>query len=274
MMKSILAAGVSLLTLTAVAEAKTVGHVAAGVNYVDWDEDLFGGKNVDWWQFNFEGAAAFDLTDTWNVQFDTAFNSDRVSSDVFGGKNVAFDTWRAGSQLFWRDPTQGMVGLEVAYQSMDIQYSIDGILVALRGEYYASDAFTVGGSIAYDTFDAGPVSFDTFTGTLFGTYYLNEKTGLTLTGKYGQTDFDVASTNIDSWSLGANVEYLFQNNMSLGGGLSYRSTDVESTDLSRLTVGLNLKVYFGTEGSLANQHRTGSLAPTRSEMGLPFFGGI
>ncbi len=274
MMKSLMAAGVSLLALTAVAQANTVGHVGAGVNYVDWDDDLFSGKNIDWWQFQFEGAAAFDLTDTWNVQFDTSFNSDRVSSDVFGGKNIAFDTWRAGTQLFWRDQTQGMVGLEVAYQSMDVQYSLDGILVALRGEYFASDRFTVGGSVAYDTYDFGPGSIDTWTGTLFGTYYVNDKTGITLTGKYGTSDFDVATTDFDNWSIGADVEYLLQNNLSLGAGLAYRSTDVETTDLSRLTFGMNLKVYFGTEGSLANQHRTGSLEPTRSELGIPFFGGL
>lgn len=155
MMKSVLTAGVSLLALAAVsaAEAKTVGHVAGGVNYVDWDDNLFGGKNVDWWQFNFQGAAAFDLTPTWNVQFDTSFNSDRLSGDAFSGKSIALDTWRAGTELFWRDSTQGMFGLEVAYQTLDQAQSLDGVFVGLRGEYYSSDAFTFGGGVNYNTFE-------------------------------------------------------------------------------------------------------------------------
>ncbi len=274
MMKSVLTAGVSLLALAAVsaAEAKTVGHVAGGVNYVDWDDNLFGGKNVDWWQFNFQGAAAFDLTPTWNVQFDTSFNSDRISGDTFGGKSIALDTWRAGTELFWRDSTQGMFGLELAYQSLDQAQSLDGVFVGLRGEYYSSDAFTFGGGVNYNTFETSGVSLDTWGANLFGTYYANEKTGISLRGNYASTDLPSSSPEIDTWGISADVEYLFENNLSLTGSLGYTSIDVVSDDLSRLTVGAKLKVYFGTEGSLANQHRTGTLEPTTAGFNLPFFG--
>lgn len=274
MMKSVLTAGVSLLALAAVsaAEAKTVGHVAGGVNYVDWDDNLFGGKNVDWWQFNFQGAAAFDLTPTWNVQFDTSFNSDRISGDTFGGKSIALDTWRAGTELFWRDSTQGMFGLELAYQTLDQAQSLDGVFVGLRGEYYSSDAFTFGGGVNYNTFETSGVSLDTWGANLFGTYYANEKTGISLRGNYASTDLPSSSPEIDTWGISADVEYLFENNLSLTGSLGYTSIDVVSDDLSRLTVGAKLKVYFGTEGSLANQHRTGTLEPTTAGFNLPFFG--
>jgi len=274
MMKSILAAGVSLLALTAVsaAEAKTVGHVAGGVNYVDWDEDVFGGKDINWWQMNFQGAAAFDLTPTWNAQFDFSFNSDRLSGDAFSGKSIALDTWRAGTELFWRDSTQGMVGLEVAYQTLDQAQSLDGYLVALRGEYYSSDAFTFGGGVSYNSFDDSGVSLDTWGGNVFGTYYANEKTGISLRANYNSTDLPGSSPEVDTWGVSADVEYLFDNNLSLSGSLGYSSIDVVSDDLSRLTVGAKLKIYFGTEGSLANQHRTGSLEPSQSGFSLPFFG--
>jgi len=274
MMKSVLTAGVSLLALAAVsaAEAKTVGHVAGGVNYVDWDDNLFGGKNVDWWQFNFQGAAAFDLTPTWNVQFDTSFNSDRLSGDAFSGKSIALDTWRAGTELFWRDSTQGMFGLEVAYQTLDQAQSLDGVFVGLRGEYYSSDAFTFGGGVNYNTFETSGVSIDTWGANLFGTYYANEKTGISLRGNYASSDLPSSSPEIDTWGISADVEYLFQNNLSLTGSIGYTSIDVVSDDLSRLTVGAKLKVYFGTEGSLANQHRTGTLEPTTAGFNLPFFG--
>ena len=274
MMKSVLTAGVSLLALAAVsaAEAKTVGHVAGGVNYVDWDDNLFGGKNVDWWQFNFQGAAAFDLTPTWNVQFDTSFNSDRLSGDAFSGKSIALDTWRAGTELFWRDSTQGMFGLEVAYQTLDQAQSLDGVFVGLRGEYYSSDAFTFGGGVNYNTFETSGVSLDTWGANLFGTYYANEKTGISLRGNYASTDLPSSSPEIDTWGISADVEYLFQNNLSLTGSIGYTRIDVVSDDLSRLTVGAKLKVYFGTEGSLANQHRTGTLEPTTAGFNLPFFG--
>lgn len=274
MMKSVLTAGVSLLALAAVsaAEAKTVGHVAGGVNYVDWDDNLFGGKNVDWWQFNFQGAAAFDLTPTWNVQFDTSFNSDRLSGDAFSGKSIALDTWRAGTELFWRDSAQGMFGLEVAYQTLDQAQSLDGVFVGLRGEYYSSDAFTFGGGVNYNTFETSGVSIDTWGANLFGTYYANEKTGISLRGNYASSDLPSSSPEIDTWGISADVEYLFQNNLSLTGSIGYTSIDVVSDDLSRLTVGAKLKVYFGTEGSLANQHRTGTLEPTTAGFNLPFFG--
>ncbi len=276
MMKSILAAGVSLLTLAAVstAEAKTFGHVAGGVNYVDNDDAFFGGKDVNQYQFNFQGAAGFDLTPTWNLQFDTSFNSDRFSGDTFGGKTVAMDTWRAGTQAFWRDSATGMVGLEVAYQTVDFSsIAIDGFFVGLRGEYYAGDKFTVGGGVNYNTFEASfYTDLDTLGVNLFGTYYASDKVGISLRGNYSSTDIKSAPDNLDTYGISADVEYLFQNNLSLSGSLAYGSTDFITQDFDKFTVGAKLKVYFGTEGSLANQHRTSTLEPTASGFGIPFFG--
>ncbi len=274
MMKAILAAGVSLLTLTAVsaADAKTVGHVAGGVNYVDPSDDLFGGKDLTWWQVNFQGAAGFDLTPTWNLQFDANFNSDRLSSNAFGGESAALDQWRVGSQAYWRDASQGMVGFELAYQTMGAETSIDGVFAGLKGEYYGSDAYTLGGGVNYNTYDTSGGSLDTWGGNLFATYYANEKTGISLRGNYSQTDLSGSVAGIDTWDISANVEYLFQNNLSLSGSLGYASADAGEGDFSRLVVGARLKVYFGTEGSLANQHRTGTLEPTTSAFNFPFFG--
>lgn len=276
MMKTILAAGVSLLALTAVstAQAKTVGHVAGGVNYVSNDDSFFGGKDIDQWQFNFQGAAAFDLTPTWNLQFDTSFNSDRFSGDIFGGKTLALDTWRAGTQAFWRDSSTGMVGVEFAYQTIDFQsISIDGFFVGLRGEYYAGDTFTVGGGVNYNTYSADfYTELDTIGVNLFGTYYANDKVGISLRGNYATTDIEMAPADLDSYGISADVEYLFQNNLSLSGSIAYASTDFISDDFERFTFGAKLKVYFGTEGSLANQHRTSTLEPTNNGFSLPFFG--
>lgn len=278
MMKTLLAAGVSLLALSAVttAQAKTVGHIAGGVNYVGNDDDFFGGKDVNQYQFNFQGAAGFDLTPTWNVQFDAAFNSDRYSGDIFSGKTVAVDTWRAGTQAYWRDEATGMFGLEVAYQSLDYSIiAIDGFLVGLRGEYYVNDNFTLGGGVNYNTYEASSfTSLDTFTANLFGTYYVNDKTGISLRGNYSSTDVTGAPDNLDGYGVSADVEYLFQNNLSLSGLVSYGNTDFITTDFDRFTVGAKLKIYFGTEGSLAHQQRTSTLEPTTSGFNLPIFGGI
>jgi len=274
MMKSILAAGVSLLALSAVttAQAKTVGHVSGGVTYVD--NDIFSGKGINQYSFDFEGAAGFDLTPTWNVQFDTHFKSDRLSGGgIFGGKTLAIDTWRAGTQIFWRDSSQGMFGVELAYNTLDTGFgggALDGFLAGLKGEYYGSDQYTIGGGVTYNTFE-GKGSLDTFGGNLFVTYYVNEKTGISLTGDYDDTDVGGSSSNLTQWTVAGDVEYLFENNLSLSGVVSYGNTDISSNDFDTITVGAKLKVYFGTEGSLANQHRTGTLeAPLPSQ--FPFFG--
>ncbi len=275
MMKSILAAGASLLTLAAVsaAEAKTVGHVSGSTTYVD--SDIFGGKDINEYKFDFEGAAGFDLTPTWNIQFDTHFTSDRFTSDdAFGGKTLAIDTWRAGTQVYWRDSTQGLFGVEVAYNTIDGGFgsgALDGFLAGLKGEYYGSEAWTLGGGITYNTYEAfGGKSLDQFGGDLFATYYVNEKTGISLRGKYSSLD---VGTDIDTWKVGADVEYLFQNNLSLAGALTYSSfSSGSSSDVDAFTFGAKLKVYFGTEGSLANQHRTGTLEATSGAIDIPLFG--
>lgn len=278
MMKSILAAGVGLLALTAAsaAEAKTVGHIAGGASYVGNDDDFFGGQDVDQYQFNFQGAAGFDLTPTWNIQFDASFNTDRFNGDTFGGPTtVALDTWRAGTQAFWRDSASGMFGIEVAYQSIGFSSVVfDGFFVGLRGEYYVSDAFTIGGGVNYNTYGADFAGYDldTVGANLFGTYYASDKLGISLRGNYASTDIAYAPDNLNSFGISADVEYLFQNNLSLNGSIGYGNTDFVSQDFDRFTVGAKLKVYFGTEGSLANQHRTSTLEPTNAGFGMPFFG--
>lgn len=271
-MKSLLASGVCLLALTTVAQAKTVGHVSGSGTYVFVDDDVFGGKNVDQFEFNFNGAAGFDLTPTWNVQFDVNFNSANfVGDDLFSGKDISIDTWQAGTQLFWRDPTQGMVGIQAAYSDMSFfTIGLDGFLVGLRGEYYGSDKYTIGGAIAYNALEQGSGELNTTTGSLFATYYSGAQTAISLRGEYGTFDTG-SSTDLDTWGISADVEYLFQNNLSLTGGLGYGSTDFGGSDVDQFTVMAKLKVYFGTEGTIANQHRTSTLEPIPvSNFLLPF----
>lgn len=271
-MKSLLASGVCLLALTTVAQAKTVGHVSGSGTYLSFDDDLFSGKDVDQFKFNFNGAAAFDLTPTWNVQFDANFTTANFTGDdIFSGKDISIDTWQAGTQLFWRDPTQGMVGVQAAYSDLSFfTVGLDGFLIGLRGEYYGSDQYTIGGAIAYNALEQGSGELNTTTGSLFATYYTGAQTAISLRGEYGTFDTG-GSSDPDTWAISADVEYLFQNNLSLTGGLGYESTDFGPADFDQFTVMGKLKIYFGTEGTLANQHRTSTLEPIPvSDFAFPF----
>lgn len=273
-MKSILAAGASLLTLAAVsaAEAKTVGHVSGSGTYVSADIDAFSGKNLDQFRFNFNGAAGFDLSPTWNVQFDVNFTTSNFTDDaIFSGKDISIDTWQAGTQLFWRDPSQGLVGVQVAYSDFSFAtLGADGFLAGLRGEYYGSDQYTIGGAVSYNSVGFGGSDINTTTGSLFVTYYSGTQTAISLRGEYGNFDTG-SSSDLDTWALSADVEYLLENNLSLTGGVGYGSTDLGSADLEEFNVMAKLKVYFGTEGTIANQHRTSTLEPIPvSDFLLPF----
>lgn len=276
MMKSILAAGVSLLAFSAVTTAQAapvVGHISGEASYVSYDSDVFSGKNIDSYKYNFNGAALFDLTPSWNIQFDSTFRSLTLSSDAFGGKSLAIDTWDAGTQVFWRDTSKGLFGVTLGYNSLDLPFgeSLDGFYAGLRGEYFANDHLTVGGGFVYNMFD-GKGQLSNYTGSLFGTYYVGTQTGISLRGQYASTDISGTGNSFETWGLSTDVEYLFQNNLSIAGSVGYEQADLPygTANFDQWTVGAKLKVYFGTEGSLANQHRTGSLAPLPT-VGLPFY---
>lgn len=264
MLKSALAAGVSLLALAAVtsAQADTVGHISGSGTYVSPDSDLFGGKNLDQFVMNFNGAALFDLTPTWNVQFDFNYGTASfLSDDIFSGKDISIDDWQAGTQIFWRDPTRGLVGVQVAYSDLSVSIaSLDGFRVGLRGEYFGSDTYTLGGAIVYDSVGQGGDDLETTTGSLFGTYYSGTQTAYSLRAAYG-TFGGNSPSDLDNWEISADVEHLFQNNLSLSGGLGYARLDGSGGNLDSFNVMAKLKVYFGTEGTLANQHRTSTLEP-------------
>jgi len=133
-------------------------------------------------------------------------------------------------------------------------------LAGLLGEYYGSDQYTIGGAISYNSVGAGSADLDTTTGSLFATYYSGTHTAISLRGEYGTFDTG-SSSDVDTWAVSADVEYLLENNLSLTGGVCYESTDFGPADLDQYSVMAKLKVCFGTEGSLANQHRTSTLEP-------------
>jgi len=269
MNKALLAAGVSLLALTGAAAAGPVGNVSAGYTYLDFDDDLFGGKSVNWNQFNLTGSAGYDVGSNWMVQGDFSFRSDKLTADN-SPIDAGIDTWRAGGQAFWRDSAQGLAGFELAYTSVDAGFSIDGVLVGLRGEVFASDTFTYGAAISYNAFEGKGAQFDAWTGTAFATYYAGPKTALSLRLNGSNTEIDVSSNDLSTWGVGGDVEYLLDSNLSLTGGLAYATLDGGfGDDIDTFSLSAKLKVYFGTEGTLAQQHRTTTLEPG-TFTGLPF----
>ena len=270
MNKALLAAGVCLAALTGAAVAAPVGNVSAGYSYIDVDSNVFSGKSVNWNQFNLAGSAGYDVGSNWTIQGDFTFRSDRLSIDSMGSYEVSLDSWRAGGEAYWRDQSQSLAGFELAYTSVDVGPAVlDGVLVGLRGEVFASDTITYGAAISYNAFSGKGTDLRTWNGNAFLTYYAAPKTALSLRLGGSTTDIDSAPFTPETWSVGGDVEYLLDSNLSLIGGLEYRTTDFTVADFDTLAVSARLKVYFGTEGTLVQQHRTTTLEPS-STAGLPF----
>ncbi len=269
MMKSILAVGVSVIAFGAVsAEAKTFGHIAGSVNYLSVDDIFFGGKDTDRWQYDVQGAVGFDLTPNWNLQLNADFTRDNWSNFAV---DEGVDALSLGGIAFWRDPSKGLLGVEVNYTHVDFaSQSNDGYLLALRGEYFGA-AYTIGGRIYWAPSDFYTVDLDTVGGGLSATFYTSDKMAVSLRGNYQDYSFNGNSNDQYNLDITADVEYLFDNNLSLTGTLGYNTGNAFGSDFDTLTVGAKLKFYFGTEGTLANQHRTSTLEPTVSNLGIIWF---
>ncbi|MFT3808929.1 MAG: hypothetical protein QM698_03360 [Micropepsaceae bacterium] len=272
MIKSVLTMGAALLAFgVTTAEARTFGHVAGGLSYVDDDDFL--NQNADAWSYGFQGAVGFDLTPSWNLQLGAAYSNQENDFQFAQGYSV--DNWNAGAIAFWRDPSKGMVGGEVAYQRTQGSYtdtSWDGYLIGIRGEYYAP-SYTIGGSLNYNTFEYSEYNYDlnAYAGDVFITYYAGDRVGVTGRISFSSTDFPSTAPSYDRWTLGADVEYLVTENFSVSAVASYVAHDYFTEDFKTFKLGAELKFYFGTEGSLSAQHRTSTLKPSESSLGIYMF---
>lgn len=266
----IVALGAGLMALGAAsAETRSFGHIAGSATWQD--QELFIGANADLWKYNIQGAIGFEAAPRWNVQFDAAFTNDAYA-DLLFFDGPSFESYRAGTQIFWRDPSQGMVGVEFAYQSFaGFGDAIDGYVAGLKGEYYAGANTTIGGGLTYSLLTPifGSADAATFGGNAFVTYYASDTVGLSLRTSYNSTDIDISIGTQDIWTVSADVEYLFTGQMSVSASAGYTTNDYFAfNSFDAVSAGVKLKFYFGTEGSLANQHRNSTLESTITDLSI------
>src|SRR6185503_12627176 len=142
--------------------------------------------------------------------------------------NFSLDTWTAGGTVFWRDPSVGMLGVDVAYQSMDIGISGDGFRVGARGEWYPSDRWTVSGAIGWETVDFNIVDFDGWYANAAVKYYFSDRFSASLNANYFNVQNEFTSAEPNQWSVGLEGEYLASREtpLSIYAGVRYGEFDL------------------------------------------------
>lgn len=281
--KTVLAAGVSCLAVASIFAAganaagssrdRYAGTISLGYSYTDFNIDGIDDTSVD--TFSGSGAVVFNLEGNYYAQADFAFASHSLGDDFTGPIDISLDTWKAGGEVFWRDPSVGMFGVELAYQSADLGISGDGFRAGVRGEYYFSDKFTLGAAVGYQELSVDPfLDADGWYVNAKATYYVNDKVSVSLNANYFTLDLGLSS-DVDQWSVGAEAEYLISKEtpVSVYGGVRYGQYDIDnaSFDNDETTVYVGVKFRFGNEGgSLKDQDRNGALTPTTTGYNSPF----
>src|SRR6185436_1351292 len=208
--KSWAAAGASCLAIAALAAASVnpataaknryAGMITLGYSFTSLDTDT-GGDDVDVSTFIGSGTVMYNLEGDWFAQANFAFASHSPDTDPFP-INFSLDTWNAGGTVFWRDPSSGMLGLDLAYQSVDVGVSGDGIRAGLRGEWYPNDRWTVSGAVGWETIDFNLIDFDGWYANAAIKYYFGDRFSLAINANYFNLQNDFIPVAPDQWSVG------------------------------------------------------------------------
>lgn len=284
--KSWAAAGASCLAIAALAAASAnpataaknryAGLITLGYSYTDFDLQN-GFDSVSTNTFIGSGAVVFNLEGNWFAQADFSFASH--SPDVSGlPVSLSLDTWNAGGSVFWRDPSVGMLGVDLAYQSADVGISGDGFRAGVRGEWYPNDRWTVSGAVGWEQLDFNLTTVDGIYANAAVKYYFNDKISVSLNANYFEINPDNVPFSVDTqqWSVGAEGEYLISRDtpVSVYGGVRYGEFSIDNNpgdDPNQWTAYVGLKFRFGDDGdTLSGQDRNGALTPTTTGFGQPF----
>jgi hypothetical protein len=282
--KSWAAAGASCLAIAALAAASAnpataaknryAGMISLGYSFTDFDFQN-GIDSIDVNTFIGSGSIMYNLEGNYFAQADFSFASH--SPDIDNSPiNFSLDTWNAGGTVFWRDPSVGMLGVDVAYQSADVGISGDGYRVGARGEWYPNDRWTVAGAIGWEQLDFNLAEVDGIYANASVKYYFSERFSVALNANYFEADVDTISFDSSQWSVGAEGEYLVSREtpLSVYGGVRFGEFDIDNNpgdDPQQWTAYVGLKFRFGNEGApLVGQDREGALQPTTTGFGEPF----
>jgi hypothetical protein len=216
------------------------GLLDLGYDYVDFDSD-----SVD--QLHGTGSALWAWSGKWNVQGDFDFNTFQQSGAASNSK--------LGGGVFWRDPTDYLLGGEIHYQSFE---GLDGVDLKARGELFL-DQLTLGAFVGFGNYD----ELDGWQLGGYGTYYLERNLGLNVTTRYASWD----DVDADDWSLSGEIEYLLPDcDASVYGGLGFGTVDSSTTlfDEDYWHIGGGVRIHFGPDGSLQQRNRAEPLRTVRN----------
>jgi len=286
--KSWAAAGASCLAIAALAAASAnqatassnryAGEITLGYSFTSLDSNIPNADNVDFDTFIGSGAVVYNVEGNWFAQANFAFES--ASPDVNNSPvDFSLDTWTAGGTFFWRDPSQGMLGVDVGYQSADIGIKGDGFRVGVRGEWYPNDRWTLSGAVGWAETDFDLVSFDGIYANAGVKYYINDKASISLNANYYEVNLDQSisfSVDTSQWSVGLAGEYLISRAtpVSVYGGVRYGDYSIDNnpfSDPTQWTAYVGLKFRFGNDGDpLVGQDREGAVNATTTGLVEPF----
>lgn len=237
------------LSIPALADGKggtrLTGLGDVGYDRVDFDSSLD--------QFHGSGSALWTWPSMWNVQGNFDFNTFQD-----GGEGISNSKYGVG--VFWRDASQGAIGGELRYQTVD---GTDGFDLRARGELFLDQA-TIGAFIGFGNYE----DLDGWSLGAYGSYYFQPTLALNVTTRYANFDDDGTPAEFDDWSLSGEVEYLFADcDTSIYGGLGFGTLDgnvfAPTGDDSYWHIGGGIRLHFGTDGSLQSRGRAEPLRTVR-----------
>lgn len=174
--------------------------------------------------FKAKGAVTVPLGHRFGLQADGVLGS--VQSELYG---------HAAAHLFWRDPSQGLLGGYTSWTTWD---SIDAFRAGVEGEAYLGQ-FTLTGVVGAEW---GDVDNGLFSIADVGVY-ATDNMRFTVGHRYAE---EVGH------AFAAGVEYQFRSTASTGWSV-FADGRIGEDDYQSIFAGL--KIYFGDDKSLIRRHR-------------------
>jgi hypothetical protein len=237
--KSILAAVAAIAALSAApAFAETVNSGHVGVSAANFSDD-----NNDAQEYALNGALAFPLSGAWGAQVDAqlaTIDSDADNESSFGGAGHVFH--RTSSRL---------IGAFVGATDTDDVTAYGG---GVEADFYLAN-WTLGGRVAYST-DDSDVDSDTWSAEVRGAYFVSDNFTIGGGVGYADTSVDVAGVNdFSATYVGLDTEYqLATSPFSFFGGASYVSPD-EGDEVTAVQFGVR---WNWNSDSLRDRDRSGA----------------
>jgi hypothetical protein len=286
-LKSWAAAGASCLAIAALAAASAnpasaaknryAGEITLGYSFSSLDTNIPGASDVDFDTFIGTGSIMYNLEGNWFAQANFAFQAASPDINGLNGIDFSVDTWTAGGTLFWRDPGQGMLGVDVGYESADVALKGDGLRAGIRGEWYPNDRWTLGGAVGWEEVDFDLIRADGIYANAQVKYYINDRASVSLNANYFEANLNQGIPfDTNQWSVGLEGEYLISREtpVSVYGGVRYGDFSVDNNPLddpTQWTAYVGVKFRFGNEGDpLVGQDREGAVSPTTTGFVEPF----